>query len=252
MVPLLDMLRLGLTTTLLDVDNALYMTSAIDPLPAEKQKKAIFWGLVIEFFARIVLVIIFGYLASGTKVLFEIFGIEFTAETLSLLVAGIFLLIRSTRDLFRFFLGAEQEEPAPDQNQDQDQGKSFTRLLIEMSLVNALLSVDTVIALTGSALGSGAAFAVILYLLLFSAVVRLFFVRQIAQFIKRYPATNIIILTFLSLVGLELITLGLGGHLPELLFSALMLLALLVAILYQLRYVAPVSQEQLAVDKEGH
>jgi predicted tellurium resistance membrane protein TerC len=249
MPPLLDMLRLGATTTLLDVDNALYMTAAIDPLPAEKQKKAIFWGLVIEFLARILLVIIFGYMASGTKVLFEIFGIEFTAETLSLLAAGIFLLIRSIRDLFRFFLGVEQEEPAPDQNQDQ--GKSFTRLLIEMSLVNALLSVDTVIALTGSALGSGAAFAVILYLLLFSAVVRLFFVRQIARFIKRYPATNIIILTFLSLVGLELITLGLGGHLPELLFSALMLLALLVAILYQLRYVAPVSQEQLAVDKEG-
>jgi predicted tellurium resistance membrane protein TerC len=242
------MLRLGATTTLLDVDNALYMTAAIDPLPAEKQKKAIFWGLIIEFFARILLVIFFGYLASGTEPLFEIFGLEFTAETLSLLAAGIFLLIRSTRDLFRFFVGVEQEELLPDEGQEQ--GKSFFRLMVEMSLVNALLSVDTVIALTGSALGSGAAFVAILYLLLFSAVVRLFFVRQIARFIKRYPATNIIILTFLSLIGLELISLGLGLRLPELLFSALMLLALLLAIIYQLRYVAPLPRQRLAADKE--
>ena len=54
---------------------------------AEKQKKAIFWGLAIEFVARLFLVIIFGYLANGTETLFEIFGIEFTAETLSLLAA---------------------------------------------------------------------------------------------------------------------------------------------------------------------
>ena len=236
MLPLLNMLKLGATTTLLDVDNALYMTSAIDPLPAEKQKKAIFWGLVIEFFARIGLVIIFGYLASGTEPLFVIAGIEFTAETLSLLLAGIFLLFRSSRDLFRFFFDAQDEEEA---SPELTQEKSFFRLMVEMSLVNALLSIDTVIALTGSALSSDATFAAIVYLLLFSAVVRLFFVRQIALFIKRYPATNIIILTFLTLIGLELIALGLGVHLPEAIFSVVMLTALLVTILYQLRYVTP-------------
>jgi predicted tellurium resistance membrane protein TerC len=246
MPPLLDMLRLGVTTTLLDVDNALYMTSAIDPLPAEKQKKAIFWGLVIEFFARIILVIIFGYLASGTEPLFVIAGIEFTAETLSLLAAGIFLLFRSSRDLFRFFFGSQEEEEA---SPELGQEKSFFRIMVEMSLVNALLSIDTVIALTGRALGSGAAFAAILYLLLFSAVVRLFFVRQIALFIKRYPATNIIILTFLALIGLELITLGLGLHIPEAIFSVVMLTALLATIIYQLRYVAPLPQEQIEANE---
>lgn len=236
MVPLLDMLRLGLTTTLLDVDNALYMTATIDPLPAEKQKKFIFWGLVIEFFARIGLVLIFGYLASGTEPLFVIAGIEFTAETLSLLAAGIFLFFRSSRDLFRFFFaGQEEKDPLLVQTQE----KSLARLMLEMSLVNALLSIDTVIALTGSALGSSAAFGVIIYLLLFSAVIRLFFVRQIARFIKRYPATNIIILAFLTLIGVELIALGLGLHLPEALFTIMLLSALLATIVYQIRNVVP-------------
>lgn len=44
MAQLLTLLRLSLSVSLLDVDNALYMTSVIDPLPPKKQKKAIRWG----------------------------------------------------------------------------------------------------------------------------------------------------------------------------------------------------------------
>ncbi len=235
---LLTLLRLGVSTTLLDVDNALYMTAAVDLLSPEEQKRAIRWGLFIEFLARLGLVIIFGFLASGTEVLFEIFGISFTAETLSLLAAGLFLLIRSTRDLVRFFMGEDESETEPKQVQE----KSFWRLILEMSLVNALLSVDTVIAITGSAIGSGAQFGLVVYLLLFSAGVRLLFVREIARFIKRYPATNIIILMFLIVIGLELTAQGLGAKIPEQLFNGLMLLALLATILYQLRYTKPAQE----------
>jgi predicted tellurium resistance membrane protein TerC len=132
---LLELVKLGAATTLLDVDNALYMTAAIEPLPPEKQKKAIFWGLLLEFSARILLVLVFGFLASGTEPLFKIFGIEFTAETISLLAAGIFLVVRSTRELFNFFFGSEESESS----KDPVQTKSFSRLLVEMTLVNALL-----------------------------------------------------------------------------------------------------------------
>jgi predicted tellurium resistance membrane protein TerC len=229
---LLTLLRLSVSTTLLDVDNALYMTAAVDPLSPEEQERAIRWGLFLEFLARLGLVVIFGFLASGTEVLFEIFGIAFTAETLSLLAAGLFLLIRSTRDLVRFFMGEDGPETGPDQVQE----KSFWRLILEMSLVNALLSIDTVIAITGNAIGSGAQLGLVIYLLLFSAGVRLLFVREIARLIRRYPATNIIILMFLIVIGIELTALGLGAKIPEQLFNGLMLLALLAAILYQWRY----------------
>jgi len=235
---LLNLLGLGVSTTLLDVDNALYMTAAVDSLSPEDQKRAIRWGLFIEFLARLGLVIVFGFLASGTEELFEVFGISFTAETLSLLAAGLFLLIRSSRDLIRFFIG--QDEPEVELEDVQE--KSFWRLILEMSLVNALLSVDTVIALTGSAIGSGSQFWLVIFLLLFSAGVRLLFVREIARFIQRYPATNIIILMFLIVIGLELTAQGLGAKIPEILFNGLMLLALLVAVLYQLRYSQPAEE----------
>ena len=237
MANLLTLLRLGFSTTLLDVDNALYMTSAVDPLPREVQRKAIFWGLVIEFLGRLGLVVLFGFIASGTEVLFEVFGIAFTPETISLLLAGSFLLVRSSRDLISFFGDGEESEPEKIEAQD----KSFTRLLLEMSVVNILLSVDTVIALTGSALAGGADIGVILILLLISAVIRLFFIGVIARIIKKYPAINIVVLVFLILIGVELIAQGLGISVPERLFNGLLLLALVAAIAYQRWFVEPVG-----------
>jgi predicted tellurium resistance membrane protein TerC len=235
MAHLLTLLRLSLSVSLLDVDNALYMTSVIDQLPPEKQKKAIRWGLVIEFIARLGMVLVFGFIASGTEVLFEIAGIAFTTETLSLLAAGIFLLIHSTMELLRFFVPGKDDEPSKDQIQE----KSFGRVLLKMSLINALLSVDTVIAIAGSAISGGGEFVLIVYLLFFSAILRLLFVQEIARFIKKYPATNIIILAFLIAISIELIVQGLGTVVPERLFNGIMLLALFVAIIYQWRYTNP-------------
>ena len=232
---LLTLLRLSLSVSLLDVDNALYMTSVVDRLPPEKQRSAIRLGLVIEFIARLGMVVLFGFIASGTEVLFEIAGIAFTAETLSLLAAGIFLLIHSIMELVKFFFAADVNEPAVDQVQE----KSFARVIIEMSVVNALLSVDTVIAITGSAISGSSEFVLVLYLLLFSALMRLLFVQEIARFIKKYPATNIIILAFLIAISIELIVQGLGVGVPEQLFNGIMLLALFVAIIYQWRYTKP-------------
>ena len=71
------------------------------------------------------------------------------------------------------------------------------------------------------------------------AGVRLLFVREIARFIKRYPATNIIVLSFLIIIGIELSAQGLGLQVPEPLFNGLMLLALFVAIIYQWRFTRP-------------
>ncbi len=211
------------------------MTSAVDQLPPDQKKKAIRLGLLIEFMARLVMVLVFGFIASGTDVLFEIFGIEFTAETISLLAAGIFLFVRTTRELINFLIGKDEDQPAA----EDIQRKSFSRVIIEMSVVNALLSVDTVIAITGSAISGGSEFMLVVYLLLFSALIRLLFVQEIAQIIERYPSLNIIIMAFLLAISIELIAQGLGAKVPERLINGLTLIALGTAIVYQWRYNRP-------------
>ena len=99
MSQLLTLLQQSIFITTIDLDNATYTTSAIQPLKPENQKRAIFWSTLIEFVGRLALAGLFLFLTNEDEPLFTLFGIEFTIESISLFGAGVFLLIRNGREL---------------------------------------------------------------------------------------------------------------------------------------------------------
>ncbi len=222
------LLQAGLLTTTLDVDNALYLTSAIEDFPKKEQQKAILIGLLIEFLGRLVLIAIFLWVFGGRDVTFTVAGITFSPESIALIGAGIFLFWRSLHELLDFFRGKQSEGET---SITIDQSASFGRRMLEISLVNITLSIDTIVAITGSTSEGWQ----ILYLLLFSAVIRAVFVRQIAVIIHRLPSLNIIILTFLTMIGVTLFLEGLGLAFPQEAFNLILLTAVITAVLYERR-----------------
>ena len=100
MVQLLILLKQGILVTLLDVDNAVYMTSRIESLQLRKQRQAIRWGLLAEFICRIGAVSLFGSLLRENATLFTLLGVNFTLDSISLFIAGSFLLYRNSRELY--------------------------------------------------------------------------------------------------------------------------------------------------------
>lgn len=222
-INILQLLWLGLIATSLDVDNALYMTSQIKALDAKEQKKAIFYGIVLEYVGRIALIVISLYLLSGNQPLFTLSGIHFTAQNIALLFAGAFLFLKSSKELIDFLEGKEEKEESVSKA-----GKSFSRLLIEMSIVNIVLSIDTVIAVTGmSKVIIGMAI-----ILSVSSIIRFFFVKQIGKFMEDHPAMNVVITSFLILIGLQLLLQAFNDDLPEMYFNIGLILAVIVQILY--------------------
>lgn len=161
------------------------------------------------------------YLATGKEVLFNVGAFDITPQTVALLGAGLFLFYSSSKDLFAFYAGEE----------DKDNGKAvakaaFSTVLLQMTVVNTVLSIDTVIAVAGmTKLLFGA--AVILGV---SAVIRFLFVRQIAGFLSDHPETKIVIYTFLMLIGLQLLLQALHDDLPESVFNIIMVIAIAVAL----------------------
>ena len=223
---ILTLLLAGLAITLLDVDNALYMTSVVDQLKPQQQQKAIFFGLLIELAGRLFLLFFFFNILSGDQTLFTLFGIDFSIETISLLIAGLFLFVRSSKDLIEFF--KERGEQKEDYNIKQ---LPYRQLMIEMSFVNILLSIDTVVAVGGMA----QELWFIVYVLTFSGVVRLLFVREIARFIRKYPAMNIVAQVFLIMIGLELIAQAMGLDAEPVFNAALLGAGVIIAIVYHWR-----------------
>ncbi len=225
MVQLLTLLQQGILVTLLDVDTAVYMTSAIEHLQFRKQKQAIMWGLLAEFAGRIGLIGLFYSLFSENETLFTLLGIKFTPDSISLFIAGAFLLYKSSSDLYEFLTSEEKPE------QLKLPQVSFPRLMIEMTVVNLMLSIDTIVVVSTRALD----FSTIIFLFLVSAMIRLFAIDKLAQFIKKYPSLNIVILIFLILIGFELFLEGLWFQFPEEIFNTVIVLAIIVAIIHQRR-----------------
>ena len=216
-------LWLGLIATTLDIDNALYMTSATQGRSNDEQKRLIFWGLATEYASRFALLLIAFFLATGKEVFFSISGFDVTPQAIALLGAGAFLFISSAGDLNNLLGGKSDADSEPKTTTKA----SFTELLVQLTSVNAVLSIDTVIAvadMTDQLAGA----AVILGV---SAVIRFLFVRQIAGFITQHPETKIVILTFLTLIGLQLMLQAFHDDLPEGAFNMIMVAAIVVALL---------------------
>jgi predicted tellurium resistance membrane protein TerC len=124
---LLRLLIQGLGVALVDVDNSMYTTKRISGLNT-RRRLAVVLSLALEFVGRLGLVYFFLSVAGAQKPLFEVFGLQFTVETISLFVAGAYLLISNGRELtavLRNPTAAESDQPAA--------VTSFPRLMLEMT-----------------------------------------------------------------------------------------------------------------------
>ncbi len=225
MVQLLTLLKQGMLSALLDVDNAVYMTSIVKNLPFPKQQQAIVWGLFAEFIGRIAMISLFGALFRENKVLFTLLGVKFTPDSISLFIAGSFLLYKSSGDLYDFLTNREQPQ------QLKMAEASFLRLMGEITVVSLTLSIDTIIVVSARA----SDFSSIIVIFLISAIIRLFSLEKLAQFTQKYSSINIVILIFMILIGFELFLEGIWFKFPEEIFNAVIVLAIVVAVFDQHR-----------------
>ncbi len=221
MVQILTLLQQGVLATLLDVDNAVYMTSIVEDLQFKKQRQAIMWGIFAEFIGRVALISFLGALLSENKVLFTLLGVKFTPDSLSLFIAGSFLIYKSSRELYEFLTAREKTQ------QLQLPKASFPRLIVEMTVVNLILSIDTIIVVSTRVLDLSS----IIFIFLISAIIRLGAIDKVARLIQKYPSMNTVILIFLILIGFELFLEGLWFKFPEEIFNAVLVLAIIVAII---------------------
>ncbi len=206
---------------MLDVDNAVYVTSRIKNLPFQKQRQAIVWLLFVEFIGRVVFISVFGSFLRANKVLFTLLGVNFTPDSVSLFIAGSFLLYKSSGDLYEFLTKREQPQ------QLQLREESFLSLMVEITVVNLILSIDTIIVVYARAED----FTSIIVIFLISAIIRLFSLEKLTQFIQKYSSMNIVICIFMILIGFELFLEGLWFKFPEEIFNAVMVMAIAVAVI---------------------
>ncbi|MEO9256949.1 MAG: TerC family protein, partial [Crocinitomicaceae bacterium] len=109
---LIYLVILSLLEIVLGIDNIIFISIVTDKLPPEKKRPARNIGLSLALIIRLVLLAIVGWIMGMTKPLFEVYGIEFTGQSLVLLGGGLFLIYKSTLEMHETVKGVDHEEHA--------------------------------------------------------------------------------------------------------------------------------------------
>ena len=95
----LGLLTLVVLEIVLGIDNLLFIAILAEKLPPELRDRARRMGLALALLMRMLLLVSISWLATLTNPMVHLFGHGFSGRDLILLIGGLFLLFKATREL---------------------------------------------------------------------------------------------------------------------------------------------------------
>ena len=221
---LIALLTLSVLEIVLGVDNIVFIAILTARLPANQQESARRLGLTLALGIRIGLLFAITWIMGLTRPLFAVLGQEFSGRDLILLGGGLFLIFKSTWEIY------DKLEVPPTEMASRGRG-AFAAVLIQILLLDIVFSLDSVI----TAIGMAESVAIMVAAMVIAMVVMLFSMGPISAFVERHPSVKILALAFLLLIGVMLVAEGFGQHVSKGYIYFAMAFSLLVELL-NLRY----------------
>jgi len=197
---------LTLTTleVVLGIDNIVFISILVGKLPPAQQQRARTIGLTLAMGMRILLLLSLSWVIGLTEPLFSLFGHGVSGRDLVLLFGGLFLLGKATHEIHGALEGAGHRRAA--------QGTaSFASILIQITLLDIVFSLDSVI----TAVGMVDQLVVMIAAVVIAVGLMMFAAGPVGRFVERHPTVKMLALSFLLLIGTMLIAEGFGQHIPK-------------------------------------
>ena len=153
---------------------------------------------------RILLLLCITWVMGLTRPLFAIAGFEFTGRAIILVAGGLFLLVKSTHEIHDDIEGEDEHRQA------RAMGSLFA-VLVQISLLDIVFSLDSVI----TAVGMVDEIAIMIIAVIVAVIVMMVFAGPVSGFVGRHPTVKMLALSFLLLIGVNLIAEGVGFHIPR-------------------------------------
>ena len=206
---LIALLTLTSLEMILGIDNIIFIAILAGRLPAEQRDKGRTFGLMLAVISRVALVLSIGWVMSLKAKLFSIASQAFTGRDIILVLGGLFLVFKATREIHHKVQSAGGDDGKPVSK------VSLGSVLIQVLLIDVVFSLDSVITAVGMTTGLKAAIPIMVIAIILSVLGMLVFSKAIITFIERNPAIKVLALSFLMLIGMLLIAEGLGKEFPK-------------------------------------
>jgi predicted tellurium resistance membrane protein TerC len=200
----LGLLALTTLEIVLGIDNVVFISILAGRLPAASQRKARLWGLALAMIMRVLLLLSLSWIMGLTRPLFTVANLDVSGRGLILIGGGLFLLAKSTREIHHSLEETDDAAPATKR-------AAFSSVLIQIVLLDIVFSLDSVI----TAVGMVDEIAVMIAAVIIAVIAMMVFAGSISVFISRHPTLKMLALSFLLLIGVNLIGDGLGFHIPK-------------------------------------
>jgi predicted tellurium resistance membrane protein TerC len=197
---IISFIILVILEVVLGIDNVIFVSIIMNRLPPKDENKARRFWMITGIIVRSILLLGLGWLLSQKgKSVFEIAGKGFDLASIVMLGGGIFLIYKSVMEIHHKLEG---EDP----NEDQQNNKSLSlgKALVQIMLIDAVFSFDSIITAGGTAkyVEIMIAAVVVAMFIMFS------FSPKISGFIHKHPTLKMLALSFLVMIGLSLIVEG--------------------------------------------
>ena len=215
---IIPLITLTLLEIVLGVDNIIFISILASKLPKEQQERARLVGLSLALITRILLLLGIGYLAKLTTGLFSLpafFVSDPTTETgreileisgrdLILGGGGLFLIYKSVKEIHHKMEG-------DDGSGEVAAKPTFTGTIIQILILDVVFSLDSVI----TAVGMVDQVSVMIAAVIIAVIFMLVFSGKIAGFVEKHPTIKMLALSFLVLIGVNLLAESAGQHIPK-------------------------------------
>ena len=201
-IPLLSLIALEV---ILGIDNIIFISILADKLPNNQRSKLRFWGIGLAMVMRLLLLAFITWILKLDQTLFTLFNTEFSGKGLILIIGGLFLIYKSTKEIYY------KSEIAKENNPDSPRTSSFKRLLSEVIILDLVFSIDSII----TAVGMVNELWVMYTAVIVTVVIMLFASKPISEFIRKHPSFKILALCFLMMIGVSLLAEGFHFEIPK-------------------------------------
>jgi predicted tellurium resistance membrane protein TerC len=201
---LVGLLTLTVLEVVLGIDNVVFISILAGKLPAEQQLRARQIGLGLALATRILLLLTISVIAQLTAPLFTVAGFSISGRDLILILGGLFLIYKATREIHHKLEGETGHESAK-------VVPSFASVITQIVILDVVFSLDSVI----TAVGMVDELAIMILAVIIAIVIMLFSAGAISNFVNQHPTVKMLALSFLLLIGLTLLVEGLHQHIPK-------------------------------------
>jgi predicted tellurium resistance membrane protein TerC len=188
----------------LGIDNVVFISVLVSKLPKEQADRARKIGLALALIFRIILLFFLSWLIGLTQPVIEYAGFSLSWRDIVLVLGGLFLLVKATREVHAEVEGGHQSAATAAEG-------AFTWVVFQVIIIDLVFSIDSII----TAIGMAQQIEVMIIAVVIAVGVMYLSSGPVSQFIAKQPTTKMLALSFLLLIGVALIADGMGFHIPR-------------------------------------